>query len=317
MIFPKVFKLNRRVLAAALISVLALSSLGVLAANRSGPAVSAAEPSQPETALGEKTEEKSEQAVEVPILMYHHILKHGKQLGAYTITPDEFEKDLQYIRENGYTTIKTDDLVNYVYHGVPLPEKPIMITFDDGYYSNYVYAYPLLQKYGMKAVISIIGKYTDLYSERGDLHINYSHLNWDQLSSMEHMGTIDIQNHTYNLHTTDKGRKGCKKNWGENAEEYKKMFREDVQKLSDQMMKEMNKDDTFFAYPFGYYCKEAEEVLKDMGFLGTFSSESGLNYITQDPQCLFHLKRNNRVHNLNTKDFFEKIMKYRKKDAGK
>lgn len=302
MIFPKVIRLRRRALVAVLVVMGGIFLAGVAALLHTPAAVSS-------------SAEGGEAPVELPILMYHHVLKYGQQLGAYTITPTEFEKDLQYIESHGYTTIDTDDLIGYVYHGKSLPEKPIMITFDDGYYSNYFYAYPLLKKYNMKAVISIIGKYTDLYSERGDLHVNYSHLNWDQLLSMENTGTADIQNHTYDLHTTDQGRKGCKKNWGEGAEEYKAMLRADVGKLSDRIREMLGKEATFFAYPFGFYCEETDEVLKEMGFLGTFSSEEGINYLTRDPDQLFHLKRNNRPHDLTSEDFFERVGKHRKKDS--
>ena len=58
------------------------------------------------------------------------------------------------------------DLINFVYSGSSLPEKSVVITFDDGYYNNYLYAYPLLEKYDAKMLISFIGKYTDLYNDR-------------------------------------------------------------------------------------------------------------------------------------------------------
>ena len=68
--------------------------------------------------------------------------------------------------------------------GTPLPEKPVMITFDDGYYNNYLNAFPLLQEFQMKAVISIIVSETDKYSELDENRENYSHLTWPQIQEM-------------------------------------------------------------------------------------------------------------------------------------
>ncbi|MBQ1237534.1 MAG: polysaccharide deacetylase family protein, partial [Oscillospiraceae bacterium] len=86
--------------------------------------------------------------IPLPVIMYHHILESSKLLGAYCITPAELRSDFERIRQDGYTPVVVADLLDYVYNDVPLPEKPIMITFDDGYESNYAYAYPLLQEYG-------------------------------------------------------------------------------------------------------------------------------------------------------------------------
>ena len=83
--------------------------------------------------------------IALPVIMYHHILESSKLLGAYVITPTELENDFKWIQKEGYTPVVVADLLAYVHNDVPLPEKPIMITFDDGYESNYVYAYPLLQ----------------------------------------------------------------------------------------------------------------------------------------------------------------------------
>ena len=97
----------------------------------------------------------------LPIIMYHSLLKDEKYQGKYVLSPDLFESDLKYLEQNGYTTIVIQDLIDYFDKGTPLPEKPIMLTFDDGYYNNYLYAYPLLKKYNSKAVISINGFYTE------------------------------------------------------------------------------------------------------------------------------------------------------------
>lgn len=122
------------------------------------------------------TEEKM---IEVPIVMYHSILK--SQSGNYIVHPDVLERDLQYIQRNGYTTITITDLINYVYKDIALPKKPIIITFDDGHYNNLTYAVPLLEKYNMVAVISIVGDYTDTFSKSDEVNSNYSYLRWKDI----------------------------------------------------------------------------------------------------------------------------------------
>ena len=104
-------------------------------------------------------------SVFVPIVMYHGVLDDTSRQGQYIITPTQLEEDLKIIKERGYTTVVMQDLLDYVDNGTPLPDKPIMLTFDDGYYNNYLYADPLLKRYGMKAVISPVCKWTEFYSD--------------------------------------------------------------------------------------------------------------------------------------------------------
>ena len=113
--------------------------------------------------------------IELPIVMYHHVLKEAGRLNQFTISPDEFRMDMQYLKDCGYSPIVIQDLINYVQDGAPLPEKPVMITFDDGYESFHEYVYPILQEYQYKAVYSIVGTYADQYSQIDDHHIRYSH----------------------------------------------------------------------------------------------------------------------------------------------
>ena len=94
-----------------------------------------------------------EEGVEVPVVMYHSVLKDEKYHGKYVISPAEFENDLQYLEAHGYTTILIQDLINYT-KGGELPEKPVLLTFDDGYYNNYLYAFELAKQYQCKFVIS-------------------------------------------------------------------------------------------------------------------------------------------------------------------
>lgn len=106
--------------------------------------------------------------VRVPVIMYHAVMDDASRLGKYVISPEELESDFKWLSENGYTAILSEDLINYTENGAALPEKPILLTFDDGYYNNYLYAYPTAKRYGMKFVLSPIGKYADLYTETPD-----------------------------------------------------------------------------------------------------------------------------------------------------
>lgn len=87
----------------------------------------------------------SAKEIKLPTLMYHGIRKSTSAQNKYVISPDEFESDLKYIKENGYETIVVADLLEYFDNGKALPKKPIMITFDDGCLNNYTYAFPLLK----------------------------------------------------------------------------------------------------------------------------------------------------------------------------
>lgn len=248
-----------------------------------------------------------EDGVEVPILMYHHILKDSKRWNKYVIGPGQFEEDLKYLKDHGYTTITTQDLINYVYSNVELPEKPVMITFDDGYYSNYLYAYPILQQYQMKAVISIIGCHTDKFSDTPDRNANYAHVTWDDINDMLSSGLIEIQNHTYDMHTTKNGRNGSKRKKGESEEDYKNALWNDLETLQQKMKEHTGYVPRAFTYPFGSVSKESYSVIRDLGFLATLSCSTGTNRITNDPDCLYLLKRYLRPSGKSSEQFFSEI----------
>lgn len=129
----------------------------------------------------------------LPVLLYHKVsLTHEDSL---TIKPQNLEKHLAYLVHNGYRTISLKDLISYVDKKAALPAKPVMITFDDGYVNNLELAYPLLKRYGCKAVFFIpsegIGQ-----TNRWDRHAEPL-MNVDQLRSLD-SGLIEL-----GLHSTD------------------------------------------------------------------------------------------------------------------
>lgn len=245
--------------------------------------------------------------IELPIVMYHHILKDQSRLNKYTISPDEFRRDMQYLQDNGYTPVLMQDLLLFVQEGVPLPDKPVMITFDDGYESFHEYAYPILKEFGFKAVFSVVGTYADQYTRVDDHHIRYSHCTWNQLALLQESGLVEVQNHSYNLHLNENGRHGAKMKRGESPVLYQKLLSEDLSQMQKACQENLRGwTPTTFTYPFGQISPEALPVLKQMGFSAALTCQEKLNYLTGDPEQLYHLNRFNRPHDLSLADILEK-----------
>lgn len=248
---------------------------------------------------------QAQEGVRLPIVMYHSILKEGK--GKYTVTPAALEEDLRYLKENGYKTVVIRDLLNYVNEGAPLPEKPVMLTFDDGYYNNYLYAFPLAKQYESKLVISPIGYYTDQFSKADANHATYSHITWDQIQEMMDSGYVEFQNHSYNLHASNGKRLGAKKLRGESLAAYTALLTDDVTQMQQEMQEHTGYTPTTFVYPFGAISDAAVPIVRSLGFSATLTCATRVNTITRDPECLYGLGRYLRPPGQSSADFFKKL----------
>ena len=93
--------------------------------------------------------------VEVPVLMYHHI--SDDVTSSAVVTAETFERHMAALLDEGYSPVSLRELSDFVHGDGELPEKPVVITFDDGYMSNYELAFPILKKYGSKASVFVIG----------------------------------------------------------------------------------------------------------------------------------------------------------------
>ena len=216
----------------------------------------------------------SEERVTLPIIMYHSILKDGARQGKYVVSPEVLARDLDALRARGCETVTVRDLIAYTRDGAPLPAKPVMLTFDDGYYNNYVYAYPLLRQRGMRAVVSIIGSQTALFTENGEENAYWSHLRAERLRETEDV--FEIQNHSWNLHEYGE-RRGCLRRSGEDEARYAKLLHEDTEQ-TQQLIEEIGlPTPECYTYPFGACSEESERILRKMGFLCTLGCEERIN----------------------------------------
>jgi peptidoglycan/xylan/chitin deacetylase (PgdA/CDA1 family) len=156
---------------------------GLIAALMLGSAAFAEEPDRrpppPEISALQAAEEEARPAlpaprsVEIPILIYHHVVP-GRSASVLFVPPETFEQQLKYLQDNGYRSVSFDDLADCLEYGAPLPERPVILSFDDGWENQFTYAFPLLQKYGFSGTFYVVTGYLD--------HQNF--MTVDQLKTM-------------------------------------------------------------------------------------------------------------------------------------
>lgn len=150
--------------------------------------------------------------------MYHHVTKHG---GTLSVSIKNFEKQMRGLTQNGYKTVTADQFKDFMLGKIKLPEKSVLLTFDDGYLNNWVYAHPVLQRYGLNAVLfavtGLIGDggvrgFLDLDNPKKPVPDCPSHqeskkimfgdkpdgvmLRWSEIKAMHDAGTFETHCHT-------------------------------------------------------------------------------------------------------------------------
>ncbi len=250
-----------------------------------------------------------DESVFLPIIMYHSLLKNDKLQNDYTISPDVFENDLKFFTDNGYTTITVKNLTDFVFHNKSLPPKCIMLTFDDGYYNNYFYAYPLLKKYKCKAIFSPIVCMTEKYTEERNISVSYGHISVSDIKEMLSSGCVEIQNHSYNLHKLSP-RRGAEQKRGESDEIYEKTISEDIVKAQNYLEEKIGVQPDCFIYPFGAKSSRTIDIIKKLGFVCTMDCTEKPNRITHSPDSLYELGRYRRDGKENIQSLIKRIEGY-------
>jgi len=198
----------------------------------------------------------------LPVLMYHDLCPDSETPGRYAVTESRFREDMQWLKENGYTPMVASDLIA-AYAARKLPEKPIMITFDDGYMSNYTIAYPILEETDMKATVCVIGTLLD-ESRTG-------YMGWKEAEILQKSGVIDIQSHTYDLHYEGEGSnkwpsygRGVNRFGDETKAAYAMRFGEDTDTIA-RRLSDIGGKLLLYAYPYGICDEWSISVLKNAG----------------------------------------------------
>lgn len=259
--------------------------------------------------LSRRVEITDTSSVQVPIVMYHHLSDDIND--EMHVSAERFKEDLIAYKAAGFNTIQYQDLVNYVYDDVALPDNPLLITFDDGYLSNYTLAFPLLKEYNMKAVISMIGWSVGLDYDPINQREIFEHFTWEQALEMQASGLVELQSHSYDLHdlqTDENARLGVLQKSGENSYDYINLFISDHEAMHEAMIMNLGYRPFVFTYPYGYANAHTEGILKQLGYLGSVTVEEGMNTITKSPDSLYKLKRFDASVWLSSSQILDKIM---------
>lgn len=238
-------------------------------------------------------------------MMYHHISPRSSSWNDYVISPEEFRSDMEYLAEKGWTPISVAQLIAWSRGEFEMPEKPCIISFDDGFSSTAEYAEPVLEQLGFKGVVAVIGSVCDSYSKSGEYDPEWSDLSWEDACAMAERGVLEVQCHTWNMHSMD-GVIGCSKKYGESLGAYRWRLSSDLSRFLTESKKHGLELTYAIAYPFGAYDRDTTDVVRDMGFLAAFTCTEKINLLTGQAEELYYLGRFNRPHGVSSEKFFEK-----------
>jgi len=235
----------------------------------------------------------------LPVLMYHSVLRDRSKAGQYVITVEELEEDFKWLSENGCVSLTVSEAVSMLEKGEELPQKSVIITFDDGCLNALTYALPLLEKYDLKAVVAVVGSYSEQFSLTPDPNPAYAYLSWDDINTLVLSGRVEIANHSYALHSK-KGRLGASRKKGETDEEYFALLREDIGKTQALLKENCSVEPAVFVYPFGAIGEGSLEVLSEMGFTAALTCSEKINAPVFGDEGLLVLGRFNRPSGVST-----------------
>ena len=234
----------------------------------------------------------TEVAQHIPVLMYHHLLKNDENIfknNSSILSVESFQEHMELLYKEGYTTLTLKQLENFLLKKEQFPKKSVVITFDDGYKSNYKYAYPILKQYGFVASIFMI---TDKISETTvpfDAN-QLQYLSWEEMELSKDV--FEFVGHSHNLHHLDN-----------NGKSYL------ISKPKEEITEDLRKNleiihNPYFAYPYGHYNSETIEILQNLGYKMAFTINEGS---VKPGDHLFELKRHSIFPYTTIQNFLEKL----------
>lgn len=194
--------------------------------------------------------------LKVPILMYHYVSAPPADADVYrtdlSVTPEQFREQMAFLKANGYTTIDFYDLSQAIVSRLELPEKPILLTFDDGYQDNYENAYPILIEHGFEGTFFIVTDFID--SQRG------GYMTWPMIEEMAQSG-MRMESHS-RTHPDLRGMSRDGLIW-------------ELLGSQETLAAHIGYTPRYFCYPGGWYDEATIQMLQELDFWGATTTQNG------------------------------------------
>ena len=244
-------------------------------------------------------------APSLPVIMYHSVVTEPAKAGQYAVTAAALEEDFRALRQAGCVSLTAAEAASRIAAGEPLPEKSVVITFDDGYLNCLTEALPLLERYDLKATAAVIGSCCERYSETPDPNPAYACLDWAQIRELAASGRVEIAAHSYDMHRLSP-RKGASRRRGESEEDYLAAFTDDTAHVRTLIEENCGITPTTYAFPYGAVSEEALPALRGLGFTVVLTCSEQINRAELSGGLLI-LGRFNRPSGISTAAFMKKI----------
>lgn len=193
------------------------------------------------------------------ILMYHSVSDHQK---LYVVSPENFQRQMEYLHKERFNVIPLARLADLLANKQEIPDKTVVLTFDDGYEDNYLNVFPILKKYNFSATVFLSTGFVGGERENKSQSIVLKILSWPQIEEMHNSGLVDFQPHTISHPKLAKIP----------LIEAKKEIMESKKIIEERL----NKNCRFFSYPYGNYNQEIVEILRQNNFQAAVTVEKGV-----------------------------------------
>jgi peptidoglycan/xylan/chitin deacetylase (PgdA/CDA1 family) len=241
----------------------------------------------------------------VPVLMYHHVSPHP---GLVTVSPETFEEHMVYLARKKYHALTADEFLEFLQGKRELSGRNVLITFDDGYLDNYVYAFPILQRYGLKATIFAItgligvGAARTVLGAAKVLPATPDHrackaavaegradeviLRWSEIEAMEASAAVEIHSHTHSHVRWDQL----------HADKAQRLAAVEADLIASRtaLKRRLGKDSRHLCWPWGYFEPEYQPIAGKIGFAAEYATLRGVNVAGSDPRCIPRLVMKDR-----------------------
>jgi biofilm PGA synthesis lipoprotein PgaB len=220
---------------------------------------------------------------EITILSYHEIADKADALTpAYAVTPTNFLRQMDWLRNHGYRFVSIDDLLASRAGKKPLPDKAVLVTFDDAYQSVYVHAWPVLEMFRIPAVVSVVGAWVEgkeFVDVDGKQQPRKTMISWEALREMRESGLVEVGSHSWDLHrgipANPQGNlqaAATSRRWlpekGRHEDEasYSRRIEADLTRSVSEIRKRTGKKPRVITWPYGRYNATSMAIAERLGF---------------------------------------------------